>query len=74
MSKSQQDLELELRLKEQARQRAREKAQKKRQDEKEMKIFKETDLEFQRKINENRADYGLPKKKVQKTMANFFKK
>ena len=74
MSKTQDDPELEKKLKEQARQRAREKAQKKRREEKEMKIFKETNQEFQRKINENRTDYGLPKKKLQKTMRSYFKK
>ena len=66
--------ELQEKLKEQAKQRQKEKARKKRQEEKELKVYKETDQTYQKMINENRSDYGLPKKKVQKTMANFFKK
>ena len=68
------DEELQEKLKEQAKQRQKEKARKKRQEEKEIKVYKETDQDYQRMINENRNDYGLPKKKVQKTMASFFKK
>lgn len=56
------------------RKRQRAKAQKKRKEEKELKVYKETDAGYQKKINGNRKDFGLPKKKVQKTMANFFVK
>ena len=68
------DEELEKKLEEQAKQRQKEKAKKKRQEEKELKVYKETNQGYQRMINGNRSDFGLPKKKVQKTMANFFKK
>lgn len=74
MSKTLEDSELQERLKEQAKQRQKEKARKKRQEEKELKVYKETNQDYQRMINENRSDYGLPKKKLQKTMANFFTK
>lgn len=74
MSKSKADLELQEKLKEQANQRQKEKASKKRQEEKEIKIFKNTNVDYQRKINENRKDYGLPQNKIQHTMKNFFKK
>ena len=60
-------------IKEAARKRAKEKARKKREEEKAMKIFKATDLEFQKKINTTRTHYGLGKKKIQKTVGNFFK-
>lgn len=66
--------ELQEKLKEQAKQRQKEKAKKKRQEEKELKVYKETNQDYQRMINENRSDYGLPKKKLQKTMTNFIKK
>ena len=56
------------------RKRQRAKAQKKRKEEKELKVYKETNAGYQKKINGNRKDFGLPKKKVQKTMANFFMK
>jgi len=74
MSRKQEDIDLEERLKEQAKQRQKLKAQKKRKEEKELKLYKETNEEYQRKINENREDYGLSKKKVQKTMNSFFTK
>ena len=66
--------ELQEKLKEQAKKRQKEKARKKRQEEKELKVYKQTNQDYQKMINENRSDFGLPKKKVQKTMANFFKK
>ena len=66
--------ELEEKLKEQAKKRQKEKARKKRQEEKELKVYKQTNQDYQKMINDNRSDFGLPKKKVQKTMANFFKK
>ena len=66
--------ELQEKLKEQAKQRQKEKARKKRQEEKEIKVYKQTNQDYQKMINDNRSDFGLPKKKVQKTMANFFKK
>lgn len=62
------------RLEEQAKQRQKLKAQKKRKEEKELKVYKETNTDYQKKINDNRKDFGLPKKKVQKTMSSFFTK
>jgi len=59
-------------IKERARLRARAKAQKKRKEEKELKRYKETNAEYQKKINDTRTEYGLKKKKVQKTMGSFF--
>lgn len=64
----------EEKIKQQARLRARAKAQKKRQEEKKLKRYKETNAEYQKKINDTRAQYGLKKKKVQKTMGSFFMK
>jgi len=72
-SNEQSDNKLE-RLEEQAKQRQKLKAQKKRKEEKELKVYKETNTEYQKKINDNRKDFGLPKKKVQKTMSSFFRK
>lgn len=66
--------ELQEKLKEQAKKRQKEKARKKRQEEKELKVYKQTNQDYQKMINDNRSDFGLPKKKVQKTMSNFFKK
>ena len=66
--------ELQAKLKQQAKKRQKEKAKKKRQEEKELKVYKETNQGYQKMINDNRVDYGLPKKKVQKTMASFFMK
>ena len=66
--------ELQEKLKEQAKKRQKEKAKKKRKEEKELKVYKQTNQDYQKMINDNRSDFGLPKKKVQKTMANFFKK
>ena len=62
----------EEKIKERARLRARAKAQKKRREEKELKRYKETNAEYQKKINDTRIEYGLKKKKVQKTMGSFF--
>jgi hypothetical protein len=62
----------EEKMKEWARLRARAKAQKKRKEEKELKRYKETNAYYQKKINETRTEYGLKKKKVQKTMGSFF--
>ena len=74
MSKQHSDNNLEKRLEEQAKQRQKLKAQKKRREEKELKVYKETNTGYQKKINDNREDFGLPKNKVQKTMSSFFRK
>ena len=74
MSKKQSDNKLERRLEEEAKQRQKLKAQKKRREEKELKVYKETNTGYQKKINDNRKDFGLPKNKVQKTMSSFFTK
>ena len=74
MSKQDSDNDREKRMEEEAKQRQKLKAQKKRMEEKELKVYKETNPEYQKKINDNRKDFGLPKKKVQKTMSSFFRK
>lgn len=74
MSKQDNDNDREKRMEEQAKQRQKLKAQKKRREEKELKVYKETNTDYQKKINDNRKDFGLPKKKVQKTMSSFFRK
>ena len=60
-------------MKEAAKKRNKEKARKKREEEKALKIFKATDVTFQKQINTTRQFYGLEKKKIQKTVGNFFK-
>ena len=59
-------------IKQAAREKAREKFRKKREQEKEMKIFKETNVEFQKQINTTRQHYGMDKKKNPKNGQCFF--
>ena len=72
MQRSDADDAREAARKEVMRIRNREKAQKKREEEKELKFYKETNEDYQKKINNTRVEYGLDKKKVQKTMKVFF--
>jgi len=63
-----------LRKEQMQKERQKEKAKKKRQEEKELAVYKTTDLEYQQKVNVNRKTYGLKPRKVQCTMNYFVKK
>ena len=51
--------------------RAREKAKEQRRKQKLVELQKQT-IEYQKKINDNRKNFGLQKNKLQSKMSNFF--
>ena len=51
--------------------RAREKAKEQRRKQKLVELQKQT-IEYQKKINDNRKNFGLQKNKLQSKMKNFF--
>jgi len=57
----------------QANQKAKEKARIKREEQRRAKVYKTTNVEYQKHINATRSDYGLEKKPIQKPLSTFFK-